>query len=204
MGKFPGLELSLCKGPVAGASVGITKEPLKGEGLSGAGKASPAPAPQSHLPFHLGHHPVSPSPGTFSHMTLCFCPCPDCTALGAGCWAPGALPKQSPRTQEWRQVLVLFGTRFWKERGLEVLAQCSAGPGDPGSHGPLHPQLQLWAYRVLWPLFPPWSESGQPGFPTLHLRGLLRGLMAAPVSCRRGPFHHWGILGRALRPAGLW
>lgn len=61
------------------------------------------------------------------------------------------------------------------------------GPSDPGSHRPLHPQLQLWAYRVLWPLFPPWSESGQSGFPTLHLRGLLRGLMAAPVSCRRGP-----------------
>lgn len=87
---------------------GSQREPLKGEGLSGLRKASPAPAPQSHLPFHLGHHPVSPSPGTFSHMTLCFCPCPDWAAPGAGSWAPGALPKQSPRTQEWRQVLVLF------------------------------------------------------------------------------------------------
>ena len=80
MGKFLGLELSLSTGPVAGATVGNTKDPLKGEGLSGAGKASPAPTPQSHLPFHLGHHPVSPSPGTLSHTTLCFCPCPDCPA----------------------------------------------------------------------------------------------------------------------------
>ena len=94
MGKLLGLELSLCTGPVAGASVGNTKDPLKREGLSGAGKASPAPTPQSHRHFHLGHHPVSPSPGTFSHTTLCFCPCPDCPAPGAGSWAPGALPKQ--------------------------------------------------------------------------------------------------------------
>ena len=28
MGKFPGLELSLCKGPVAGASVEDTEDPL--------------------------------------------------------------------------------------------------------------------------------------------------------------------------------
>ena len=130
MGKFLGLELSLSTGPVAGATVGNTKDPLKGEGLSGAGKASPAPTPQSHLPFHLGHHPVSPSPGTLSHTTLCFCPCPDCP--GPGGQGPGHLVPSTSR--ESSDTGVEAGAGFIWDLILE-----RAGPGSPpGSapHGP--------------------------------------------------------------------
>ena len=58
MGKFPGLELSLCKGPVAGASVGITKEPLKGEGLSGAGNGVAGWGPSVTV---AENHPSTPA-----------------------------------------------------------------------------------------------------------------------------------------------
>lgn len=102
MGKFPGLELSLCKGPVAGSSVENTEDPLKGEGVSGTrpeGWAGLGKPPQHPLLSHICPSPwgtaqCPPAPGPSPTR-----PCASAPALtpqlpGAGSWAPGPLPKQ--------------------------------------------------------------------------------------------------------------
>lgn len=145
----------------------------------------------TQLPFLLGHRPWTPNPPAQGRSPTRPCasppaPTPQLPEQVLGTWHPPQA--QSPQTQECRQALVLFGTRFWEEQGLgSSWLGAQLAPVTPAHTGSSHPQLQLWASPVLWSLFPPWSESWQPGFLTLHLRGPLHGLVAAPVSCQERP-----------------
>lgn len=166
------------------------------EGRAGAVKASPA-YPHIASPYfpntavpRLGAPSLVTklsSPRTF-HMALCL-PRPP----------PGA-PSPLPTHRILRN---MSGGRHWFnwDPNLErvgpgvLLAQCSAGPGDPNSYQQLSPQIT--AYPGLQPLFPLWALVPVQVAWVPHSSSSER-----PVACAHGPscllpgeapFPHWGV-----------
>jgi hypothetical protein len=111
MGKLLGLELSLCTGPVAGASVGNTKDPLKREGLS-----------LSHIcPFTWGTTQCPPAPGPSPTR-----PCASAPALTAQLQGQGPGHLALSPSRESSDTGVEAGAGFIWDLILE-----RAGPGSP-------------------------------------------------------------------------
>lgn len=168
------------------------------EGRAEAVKASPG---YPHIPSPYFPNTAVPRLGAPSLVTKLSSPKTSHMALCPP--HPGA-PSPLPTHRILRN---MSGGRHWFnwDPSLEgvrpgvLLAQCSAGPGDPNSYQQLSPQIT--AYPGLQPLFPLWAlvPVQAAWFPTpLHPRGLLHGLRDPPVSCQERPPSLTGVSSGAV------